>query len=405
MSDDLVFPVLTNDVALRQAVAHKPEIRFMDQENGTVICSYIVSCDGTFDEMYSREARGVVFKDGKVISRPLHKFFNLNQNPEVLFENVDWSKVVRVMNKRDGSMIHTAAVKNSDKFWPDHFNFDLKSKKSYTSDVAHQAKAFMMLADSAGVKGYGELCNWCVENDVTAIFEWTSPIARIVVGYAKDELRLLHIRDNVTGEYFTRDEVHKVADTFNVPGVDDASMDSVGSAAFDDLITAIKTNTVQNLIDTVEGIEGWVIQFENGDMLKIKTKWYMDRHRAMTFLRERDIAEMALNETLDDLKSVLVGEGCDITEINAIEARVVAEIDAIIWSVNDIFELVGNKTKKDLAIFYGPQGCNHPFFKLIMNKKDDKEPDYKSFYERNYLRDQFTLRQLNLLQTTAELDE
>jgi len=395
------FPILHDDVMMRQMVAHKPEIRFMDQENGTVVCSYIVSCDGTFDEPYSQEARGIVFnKAGKVISRPLHKFFNLNQNPDVQFENVDWSRVVRVMDKRDGSMIHTVAVKNTHHLWPTKLNFDLKSKKSYTSDVAHQAKGFLMLAETAadmkGYPRYGDFCNWCVENDLTAIFEWTSPIARIVLGYKSDALTLLHIRHNVSGEYFMLAELEVTAKSFNIPMV----------AALDDLVEMFDSpEGVKRYVEETTDVEGVVVQFDNGDMLKIKTAWYMERHRAMTFLRERDIAEMTLNETLDDLKSVLVGEGCDITEINTIEARVVAEIDAIIWTVNDIFELTGHKTKKELAMLYSSQGCNHPFFKLIMNKKDGKEPDYKGFYERNYLREQFGLRQLNLLQTTAETDE
>ena len=405
--DNSPFPFLTSDFPLRAAVAHKPEIRFMDQENGTVICSYIVSCDGTFDDMYSREARGIVFdKNHKVISRPLNKFFNLNQNPDVLYENIDWSKATRVMNKRDGSMIHTVAVKNEDnKNWSTRFNFDLKSKKSYTSDVALQAKSFMTLAESAGMVGYGDLCNWCVENDCTATFEWTSPIARIVVGYSHDDLSLLHVRHNVTGEYFTYTEVHHLANLFNVPIVEDASIDDIGNSTFDDVINAIKTNTIQNLIDTVEGIEGWVIQFENGDMLKIKTKWYMDRHRAMTFLRVRDIAEMTLNETLDDLKSVLIGEGVDISQINDIENRVVRDVDEIINSVCSIVDEHKLFTKKELALKFSQQGLNNPYFKLIMHKYEGKEPDYKSFYERNYLRDRFNLTQLNLLQTTADTDE
>jgi RNA ligase len=395
-SDESPFAILFNDVELRAKVAHKPEIRFMEQENGTVICSYIVSCDGTFDEMHSREARGIVFdKNGKVISRPLHKFSNLNQSVDVLYENIDWSKVVRVMDKRDGSMIHTVAVKNTNKLWPLTWNFDLKSKKSYTSDVAHQAKGFMMNADLAGIR-YGDLCNWCVDNDVTAIFEWTSPVARIVCGYSQDSLTLLHIRHNITGKYFTEDEVREIADRFKIPKV---------SEGYESVLQVIKDNKVQELIDNTEGVEGWVIQFENGDMLKIKTKWYMDRHRAMTFLRERDIAEMTLNETLDDLKSILIGEGCDITEINAIEARVVNDIDEMINAVCFIVEDNKHLDRKAMAIQFGNQGEFHPYFKLIMQRFEGKEPDYKGFYEKNYLRERYSLRQLNLLQTTAEIDE
>lgn len=397
MTQDLTFPILHDDVTMRQKVAHKPEIRFMDQENGTVICSYIVSCDGTFDEMYSREARGIVFdKTGKVISRPLHKFSNLNQNPEVQFEKIDWSKVTRVMDKRDGSMIHTVDVKNTDDFWPPRFKFNLKSKKSYTSDVAMQAKAFMVVADVKNNIRYGDFCNWCLKNEVTAIFEWTSPIARIVVGYQADALTLLHIRHNVSGEYVLHAVLEEVACSFGIPVVADLEH-------LKEMFTS--PEGVKRYIEETEGVEGVVVQFESGEMLKVKTSWYMERHRAMTFLRERDIAEMTLNETLDDLKSILIGEGCDITEINAIEARVVSELDEIIIEVNAVISENTGFDKKSMAMKYGPQTGNHPYFKLIMNKFDGKEPDYKGFYERNYLRERFGITQLNLLQTTTETNE
>lgn len=292
------------------------------------------------------------------------------------------------------SMIHTVAVKNTDRNWPTNLNFDLKSKKSYVSDVAHQAKSFLMSADSAGVR-YGDFCNWCVKNDLTAIFEWTSPVARIVVGYKIDALTLLHIRHNITGEYFKLAELEVIANSFGIPMVTELDLKDM----FD------SPEGVKRYIEETKGVEGVVAQFENGDMLKVKTAWYMERHRAMTFLRERDIAEMVLNETLDDLKSVLIGEGCDITEINAIESKVVSEIDEIIKAVNFIFEEHNNYTKKEMALNFGPAGKNNPYFKLIMNKFDGKEPDYKNFYERNYLRENFGLHQLNLLQTTADTDE
>ena len=378
------FPILYNDIAMRAAVEHKPEIRFMDQEDGSVICSYIVSCDGTFDEMYSREARGIVFDiNGKVISRPLHKFSNLNQNPENQYQNIDWSKAKRIMTKRDGSMIHQVAITSD--------SWALKSKKSYSSDVAVQATKFVN--DSKAP--YDKFLDLCVKKDVTAIFEWTSPVARIVVGYLQDSLTLLHIRDNVTGKYFTEQEIKEISEPYKIPLVEEG---------FLDILETIKNGKVQELIDSTEGIEGWVIQFENGDMIKIKTKWYMDRHHAMTFLRVRDIAEMTLKETLDDLKSILVAEGCDISEINTIENKVVEDIDLMITEVQTVYEQYKHLSRKDFAITLGNQGQNLELFKLIMHKYEGKEPDYKAFYERNYLHTRFDLRQINLLQSTAETE-
>ena len=45
---------------------------------------------------------------------------------------------------------------------------------------------------------------------MTAIFELTHPQARIVVAQDKPQLRLLHVRDNATGQYVLLDEQHRI---------------------------------------------------------------------------------------------------------------------------------------------------------------------------------------------------
>lgn len=392
---ELPFPVLTHDTAMRQALKEKEEIRFMEQPNGTTVCSYIVSAEGTFDDCYAREARGIVFDaKGKVIARPLHKFFNVNERPETLIEKIDWTKVTRVMDKRDGSMIHTVLAQSDEERLCAGATFTFKSKKSYTSDVAIQAKEWIF-KQTDNIK-WVEFCNYVVANGQTAIFEWTSPIARIVLAYPKDELRLLHVRDNTTGEYLTRVDLEKLADKFGIPVV--AHADSIM-----DMI-ATDPKMLLDLAQTLEGVEGWVIQFENGDMVKLKTKWYCERHRAMTFIRERDLATLVLREELDDLKALLVGEGANIDEIIEIEARVVKDIDEIINAVCFTFDEFKTLDRKTFAMKFGPQGEGHPYFGLLMHKYSGKEPDYKDYFERNLLREKYSLRQLNLMQSTAEAE-
>lgn len=386
------FPILHDSTEMRIALEDRSEIRFMPQTNGTTVCSYIVAGADTFRCPFSREARGVTFdQDGKIIARPLHKFFNVNERPETQIAALDWSKVVRIMDKRDGSMIHTVAFDGS---------FIFKSKKSYTSDVAVQATAFVT-AGSKSTDGqerrYQAMCHDLTMNGKTAIFEWTSPVARIVLAYAQPELRLLHVRDNVTGEYMTRDELVKLGNLYNVPGVDDASINDVGSATFDHVLDAIKNRTLQNLVDTVEGIEGWVFQFENGEMVKLKTKWYMDRHHAMTFLRVRDIARMVVDETLDDLKAKLVGDGIKIDQILEIERAVVAEIEAIEQEIDALFATTIGQDRKTIAL----ANKGHRYFALLMQKVSGREPDVKSFFERTKLDEMFDLTQLNMVDAVS----
>jgi len=385
LRSDLPFPIIVNDVLMREALKDKPEIRFMEQDNGTVVCCYLISAEDTFNGPYAAEARGITFdQHGKIISRNLHKFFNLNQRPDTLFENLDWSTVVRIMDKRDGSMICTVAHPG------ELGSYSLKSKKSFTSDVAVQATKFIKSHNNSG---YHELCSYLIEANKTGIFEWTSPVARIVVAYPDDGLTLLHVRDNITGEYMHQTELAILASKHNVPLVDTRS----------ELYDIFETSAgVKRYIEETEGEEGIVVQFASGDMVKIKTDWYMALHQVMTFLRERDIAQSVLDETLDDTKAQLVGQGCNVAEINEIERKVVSRITEIADDVVFAWSEHKHLDRKNFAIKLGPAGENHKYFGLLMQKYSGKEPDYKGFFEKHCLAEEFSLRQLNLLQSVAE---
>jgi RNA ligase len=379
------FPVVTDLELFKAGVGDKTEIRFMEQDNGTTIVSYIVSDETTFDNAYALECRGITFgKDGKIISRNLHKFFNVNEKPHTQVNLIDWNKVSRVMQKRDGSML--CVVDHPSNLG----NFSLKSKKSFTSDVAISATKWM-----SDKHNYLDFCTSMTDLGMTAIFEWTSPTARIVISYDQDMLTLLHVRDNLTGRYLSQNELSRLSEKYDIPLVE--NVDDIHALVLKD------PKLVQELADTVEGIEGWVFQFENGDMVKWKTKQYCELHRSMPFLRERDIVEMVLNETVDDLKALLAGQSVNVAEIIEIENRVVKDLDSIIYWVNDIIEANKDLDRKTIALKFGNQGLNHPYFGLIMQKYSGKEPDYLGYYKKEYL-SSVPLRQLNLMQSTAEIE-
>lgn len=378
LSRTSVFPTLTHVGVVAPIVEAKSEIRLLDQPNGTQVYCYLVSAEGTFDCPLAREARGTVFKDTQLVARPLHKFFNVNEREETRAENLDWSQVVRVMDKRDGSMIHTVNVR-CDELATAGYTFDLKSKKSFTSDVALAAKE-LALADPRVLK----LCQAVVDLGATAIFEYTAPTARIVLAYSEPRLTLLHVRDNYSGQYWELPRLRALTQEHDVPLVDQYL-----GVTVEELLSRAETET---------GIEGWVIQFKSGEMVKLKTKWYLERHRAMTFLRERDIARLALCEQLDDLKSILVGEGVDLAEILRIEEQVTSDVGAILDEVERIYALDRELSRKDFALKH----TGSAYFGLLMNRYTGKEPNVAQWYERFVLDDKFGLTQLNLLQSVGE---
>jgi hypothetical protein len=58
--------------------------------------------------------------------------------------------------------------------------------------------------------------------------------------------------------------------------------------------------------ETLEGTEGWIIRFDSGHMLKIKTDWYRDIHGCVTEIRfEKDVLALILNKRLDDISEFL----------------------------------------------------------------------------------------------------
>lgn len=91
---------------LREKISHKDEIRESYIGIGEVCFCYMIASENTFDDAWSRECRGIVFNEhcGRVISRPLSKFFNVGERESTRVENIDWSKVIRVMDKRDGCL-------------------------------------------------------------------------------------------------------------------------------------------------------------------------------------------------------------------------------------------------------------------------------------------------------------
>ena len=62
----------------------------------------------------------------------------------------------------------------------------------------------------------------------------------------------------------------------------------------------------------LEDLEGFVVRFDDGHMLKLKCHWYIQIHKAKeAILQDRNIVELILEEHLDDVKAHLPVEDRD----------------------------------------------------------------------------------------------
>lgn len=133
---------------------------------------------------------------------------------------------------------------------------------------------------------------------------------------------------------------------------------------------------MKEAVEHTTGIEGWVIQFNDGSMVKVKTAWYQALlHGGRDSLRWCDIARAVVEETADDLKAEFAMAGRDIVPILNVEREILAEIQAITAEVNRIACESVNMTPKDVA----------PMFSLIMLAARGREFNAMEFFARFYI--------------------
>lgn len=225
-----------------------------------------------------REGRGLIFcsKTGQLLSRPFHKFFNLGEREDLV---PDFSRPHVILTKLDGSMVRPIVLESGVRW----------GTKMGITDVSMQAEEFVATRPQ-----YESLARALHNEGYTPIFEWCSRKQRIVVDYPEDNLILLAVRDNFTGKYADRNSLEQTADIWEVPLV---SIIDTSDMSTDDLVMFVRS---------MSGMEGVVIQFDDGHMVKIKADEYVSLHRAKSLLdNERDVVGLVLDEKVDDLLPLL----------------------------------------------------------------------------------------------------
>jgi RNA ligase len=376
-----MFPTINHINDLLPYIEGNSQFRVAEQPNGTTVICYMLQDEDTFrgeHEDWYKECRGITFdtSTGRVVARTLHKFQNVGENESTQPDLIPWNRIVRVMDKRDGSMITPVLLADG--------SIACKTKKTFTSAEALAANEFL--------KADPEKFLWVLkmlQNGYTPTFEWTSPRFPIVLTYDKDELTLLQIRDNTTGNYVVELDRH-FGDDCPFPTVENVlglfSEAKVTDAGIENLVS---WEMLKRAAETRTGVEGWIIQADDGQMWKIKTKWYCDLHHSVTFTRYRDVARVVLEDKSDDLKAAFAMTGRSIQPIVDIENRINRELNIIQTAV----ELhAGNgrvleRTAKDMALALR----EHALFGLIMRAFRGQEVDYREWYVKNKLDENWSL--------------
>jgi RNA ligase len=298
------FPIIERIEDVLPAIAGCDEFIVAEREGYRVI-NYNVGFADTFniDEndvmenhgrmipkgVMRRECRGLIFlADGRLMSRPFHKFFNVGERAETQPNVLDMSQPHTVFEKMDGSMIRPIWVGGQ---------LRLATKMGVTDTAVE--------AERIATRSQMEWMQIMFSQGVTPLFEFISPENRIVLEYDRKELVLLAMRLNRTGEYM---DVREMDGNEFFPVVPHyGSVDG----NVDEYIARQRGKA---------GREGDVIRFDNGHMLKVKNDWYVRVHKVKDQIRtDRHILALLLNGELDDVKAH-IGQA-DRDRVDAYERR------------------------------------------------------------------------------------
>lgn len=328
------FPTITHIDQVLQAIQGLNNfVVRRNEKSGFTTIDYTYATPDTFSgdqvnwEML-RECRGIAFsnKTGEVVSRPFHKFFNYGEKPECSYKMVkDLS--FSAEPKLDGSMIR--AIRLDYKFDGVYHDYVLATRAGVTD---HSIKAQNYITP--------EINRFILHRlmvNQTPIFEFIGPENINVLYYPQGGLKLLAVRDNLTGEYVKRENILELESIESVP----FSLDFVKDT------------------HEAKGIEGYVLVTEDGQhRMKVKTDDYCMMHRAKDQAStERAVLEVFFSNKWDDFFSILP-DGARKDMLGAYIEKVQAGIDQ------------AYAVLKFIASYGGPNKLSKKEFALHVNNDD-----------------------------------
>uniref|UniRef100_A0A6B2L4J3 T4 RNA ligase 1-like N-terminal domain-containing protein n=1 Tax=Arcella intermedia TaxID=1963864 RepID=A0A6B2L4J3_9EUKA len=342
------FPCNININDVREAIAGRDDFREMVFSDHSVFVYFLGMAKDIFPDpkqakterealllTLRRECRGIVFdQNGKVIARRFHKFFNVNETEETLSSNINLRKPFVLTEKLDGSMISPYYSAGQLRF----------ATKAGITDTTTSVELFISTCSVP----YVPFCKEWISRGFTPIFEYCNPKQPIVLSYSEESLKLITLRHMVTGKYIPFNILKDIASSSGMPLVNSWTPEELG----------INTNDLQSFttfeskMKQTKNIEGFVIRFNDGQMLKIKTNWYFSLNKSLDKIRrcsERHLWISILKEEYDDIRTFL--EPNIRTEIDkfAVELNQRLELATIQFIQN--IQLYNDKDKKAFASY------------------------------------------------------
>jgi len=350
---------------------------------GYRVFSYHMGSYTDFIQPNALECRGIMFRmksfgsdePEALVSMPFQKFFNLGENPMAM--NLDFSKVIGFEEKADGSMISTY-IHVTDKYDGGAGELRLKSKTALGSLMANDAMAYINSEEHADLHAALEHLEYLGN---TVIMEWCDPKpeSRIVLFYEQPQLRVFGVRNRATGEIidFRSNDADKLGDIgINLEGEGDRSSLEIIRRYAVETYTPDDAEKFANDSYAEKGIEGYIMVFEDGFRVKLKTDWYCTQHR----LKDSVTNAVALfcsvvSGSSDDLKGIFHDNPGAVNIIEEMEAFAIPLYKHFVHVVENYHAENKHKDRKTYAI-EGQKELTSQQFHVAMSLYLGKEIDY-----------------------------
>lgn len=278
----------------------------VDESRNLASISYnLISPQFSWDIPWMKSARGLIVDTltGEVVARPYPKFFNYGENKMAYWPDNTEGMVIE--DKLDGSLVIITTHKDK---------LLVASSASLLSDHADLFNTY--IENNLSPTQYQELLT--LGKTYTILCEYVGPNNKVVLQYPEENM-ILH-------------GVIKTDQPENQPTIEVPyqQLQEIGSRIGLEVVEQhpLKSfSDVYNYLDTVTGIEGFVVKFADGHRLKFKTDEYTRMHKVATDLdltidsrklREAFVISI-MNTSYDDLIPFLS------VETNQILTKMVSE--------------------------------------------------------------------------------
>ena len=331
-----------NELRLRE---NQGLIRSQTNEDGLIIWTYTNKCqyDKSWD-YFTKAARGLVTTDtGVVVTRPFPKFFNLHEVEETLYQNLPQNLRFEITPKLDGSLLCLSTYKKKPL---------ITTKGSFSNIYIDKASAFLDL-DSI----YD-----CLSENVTICCE-------IVIPEKDDTMR--RVVNQEPGVYF-------LAAFDNISGTEmqDVRKYIQNFEDFGFKFPQIESKDLDYVLDEGQkeaGHEGWVIRYDNGLRVKVKTWWYLSIFRFINQVNDEGIKEFILGNPDSDDWLMNIPEELQ-EEVKDLVKNIEKRYDIEYQMISELFKetIKESPNRKEFALKVKDHH-RAPFLFMLYDNKDIRE--------------------------------